>query len=80
MTTVVAIYIEGLALQKVSATEAALAFASEPVWASLFGAWLLHETLNINSYVGGGIILCACLVSSLRDFDLFSVSSTETEI
>jgi len=80
MTTVVAIYIEGLALQKVSATEAALAFASEPVWASLFGAWLLHETLNINSYVGGGIILCACLVSSLGDPEVESVSSTETEI
>ena len=67
MTTVVAIYLEGFALQAVSATEAALTFASEPVWASLFGAWLLHETLNINSYIGGAVILGACIISAVGD-------------
>eukprot|EP00553_Chaetoceros_curvisetus_P013798 CAMPEP_0204637104 /NCGR_PEP_ID=MMETSP0717-20131115/35608_1 /ASSEMBLY_ACC=CAM_ASM_000666 /TAXON_ID=230516 /ORGANISM="Chaetoceros curvisetus" /LENGTH=422 /DNA_ID=CAMNT_0051656385 /DNA_START=708 /DNA_END=1976 /DNA_ORIENTATION=- len=69
MTTVVAIYLEGFALQVVSATEAALTFASEPVWASLFGAWLLHERLNINSYVGGSIILGACILSAFDSND-----------
>mmetsp|Transcript_25297 Transcript_25297/g.31174 ORF Transcript_25297/g.31174 Transcript_25297/m.31174 type:complete len:485 (-) Transcript_25297:116-1570(-) len=69
MTTVVAIYLEGFALQVVSATEAALTFASEPVWASLFGAWLLHENLNVNSYVGGAIILGACLLSAVDGGD-----------
>ena len=64
MTTVLAIYFEGVALQAASATEAALMFSSEPVWASLFGAWLLHERLNVNSYVGGAIILCACILSA----------------
>ena len=41
MTTVVAIYLEGVALQTASATEAALTLASEPVWASMFGAWAI---------------------------------------
>jgi drug/metabolite transporter (DMT)-like permease len=67
MTTVVAIYLEGVALQVASATEASLLFASEPVWASLFGAWLLHETLGINSYIGGAIILSACVLSAASE-------------
>jgi drug/metabolite transporter (DMT)-like permease len=67
ITTVVAIYLEGIALETASATEAALLFASEPVWASLFGAWLLHESLNLNAYVGGAIILAACVMSAVSD-------------
>ena len=67
MTTVVAIYLEGVALQVASATEAALVFASEPVWATLFGSWLLHENVNMNSYVGGAIILTACITSAVAD-------------
>ena len=67
MTTVVAIYFEGFALQVASASEAALTFASEPVWASLFGAWLLREQLGPTSYIGGSIILAACVLGALGD-------------
>mmetsp|Transcript_23507 Transcript_23507/g.27755 ORF Transcript_23507/g.27755 Transcript_23507/m.27755 type:complete len:468 (-) Transcript_23507:425-1828(-) len=67
MTTGVAIYLEGFALQVLTATDAALTFASEPVWATLFGAWLLHESMNTNSYVGGALILGACIMSSMSD-------------
>lgn len=67
VTTVGAIYLEGLALETASATDAALTFASEPVWASLFGAWLLHEKLNLNAYIGGAVILGACLTSAIAD-------------
>ena len=67
VTTVVAIFIEGIALQKASATDASLAFSTEPIWASLFGFILLHETLGINSYVGGALILTACLVGAIAD-------------
>lgn len=67
MTTVVAIYFEGVALQTATATDAALTFSSEPVWASLFGVWLLHEQLNANAYIGGSIILMACVIGALSD-------------
>jgi len=67
MTTVVAIYFEGVALQVASATEAAITFATEPVWASLFGAYLLHEKLGTSAYVGGAIITLACLLGSVAD-------------
>jgi drug/metabolite transporter (DMT)-like permease len=77
MTTVVAIYLEGFALQVASATEAALTFASEPVWASLFGAWLLGEQLGPTSYVGGGIILFACVIGALADLPAFAEEEQE---
>ena len=67
MTTVVAIYLEGVALETCSASEAALTFSSEPVWASMFGAWLLRERLNARSYVGGSVILIACILGALAD-------------
>lgn len=67
VTTVFAIFLEGIALQKASATDAAITFATEPVWAGLFGFWLLHEQLGMTSYIGGAIILLGCMVGSLSD-------------
>lgn len=67
VTTVFAIYLNGVALQKASATDAAITFASEPVWASLFGYLLLKEELGTNSYIGGAIILLACLIGAVSD-------------
>lgn len=67
VTTVFAIFIEGIALQKATATDASLAFSTEPVWASLFGFILLHETLGRESYVGGALILMACLIGAVSD-------------
>lgn len=67
VTTVFAIFLEGIALQTASATDAAITFATEPVWAGLFGFWLLHEQLGMTSYIGGAIILMGCMVGSLSD-------------
>lgn len=67
VTTVFAIYLEGTALQKASATDASIAFSSEPVWASMFGYLLLGERLGTNAYVGGTIIMMACLLGALSD-------------
>jgi drug/metabolite transporter (DMT)-like permease len=67
VTTVFAIFLQGIALQKATATDAAITFTSEPVWASLFGFMLLGEQLGTNSYVGGVIIMLACLVGSFAD-------------
>ena len=67
VTTVFAIYLEGLALQTATATDAALIFSTEPLWAGLFGFVLLNETLGRNDYVGGAIILLACLIGSVSD-------------
>jgi drug/metabolite transporter (DMT)-like permease len=74
VTTVVAIFIEGIALQTASATDASLALSTEPVWASLFGFLLLHETLGSKSYVGGALILAACLIGAIADLRVFQKS------
>ena len=67
VTTVFAIFLQGIALQTATATDAAITFSSEPVWASFFGFLLLHEQLGPNAYIGGTIIMIACLVGSLTD-------------
>eukprot|EP00525_Craspedostauros_australis_P001348 CAMPEP_0198130140 /NCGR_PEP_ID=MMETSP1442-20131203/53256_1 /TAXON_ID= /ORGANISM="Craspedostauros australis, Strain CCMP3328" /LENGTH=216 /DNA_ID=CAMNT_0043790687 /DNA_START=13 /DNA_END=663 /DNA_ORIENTATION=+ len=67
VTTVVAIIMQGIALQKASATDAALIFSTEPVWGSLFAGWLLNEELSSTTYIGGAFILIACVLGSLGD-------------
>ena len=65
VTTVIAIILQGIALQKASATDAALIFSSDPVWSSLFAGWLLNERPNATTYVGGVFILTGCLIGSI---------------
>merc|ERR1712113_713807 len=67
VTTVGAIYLQGIALQGATASDAALIFVSEPVWASMVGFWLLDETLGRNSYIGGAVILISLVVGALAD-------------
>jgi len=67
VTTVFAIYLEGIALQKATATDASIAFSSEPVWASMFGYLLLSENLGLNAYVGGAVIMTGCLIGALSE-------------
>ena len=69
VSTVVAIFLQGTALKTASATDAAITFSTEPVWASLFGLALLNEQLEPSIYVGGAIVLLACLVGSLTDIE-----------
>lgn len=77
VTTVFAIFLEGIALQTASATDAAIAFSSEPVWASLFGFLLLGEKLGMNSYIGGSIIFGACLVGAISDLQAENAVKSE---
>lgn len=67
VTTVGAVSLQGLALQKASATDAALIFSTEPVWGSLFAGWLLGEHPSSATYVGGSVILLACVLGSVAD-------------
>lgn len=65
ITTLGVIYFEGYALQTASATDAALLFATEPVWAAIFGKLLLHEQVHSSTFIGGALILIACVLPSL---------------
>jgi len=68
VTTVFAVWLQGVALKSVSAVEAALTFSTEPVWATLFAALFLGESVGTKSYIGGFVILAACGLSVFADF------------
>jgi drug/metabolite transporter (DMT)-like permease len=65
VTSVGCMILQGIALQRATATDAALIFATDPVWGSLFAGWLLGESLTFSSYVGGGIILVASMTGAI---------------
>jgi len=67
VTSVGANLLTGTALEKASGTDAALIFALEPIMASLIAKWLLGEALSHTTYIGGAVIMFACLYGSLMD-------------
>jgi len=40
---------------------------TEPLWAAVFGSLLMGENLGISAWIGGGLILAACLVNTIDD-------------
>lgn len=57
---------ETAGLTKVSQSDASVLVATEPLWASLFGLLLLGESLDPQGVFGGGLVVAACVVSSLE--------------
>jgi drug/metabolite transporter (DMT)-like permease len=66
VTTALTRMVETTALGKVSSAEASVLLAKEPLWAAAFAAWLLHSDFGMNDYVGGSLIVLACLANSLQ--------------
>jgi drug/metabolite transporter (DMT)-like permease len=58
-------FIQTLAQRYVSPSRTALILVSEPVFAGLFGIWLLGETLSTRGWIGAGLILTGMLVAEL---------------
>lgn len=70
ITTAVNRVVETTSLGKVTSAEASVILATEPLWAALFAALWLGESFGINDYVGGALIVAACLANSLKPKDL----------
>jgi drug/metabolite transporter (DMT)-like permease len=66
ITTAMNRVIETTALGKVSSAEASVILATEPLFAALFSAWLLHEQFGLNDYLGGVLIVGACFATALK--------------
>jgi drug/metabolite transporter (DMT)-like permease len=62
MTTVLQTYGQ----RRVSAPEAALIFAAEPVWAALFAFVFLGERLGLRGWIGAGLVIGATVLSQWR--------------
>jgi len=64
ISTAANFYLEVVAVGRVPAAEASVLLASEPLWAALFAAGMLGEEFGSNDYVGGLLIVVACLINS----------------
>ena len=69
ITTALNRFIETTALGKMKSAEASVILATEPLWASLFAALWLREDFGANDYIGGALIVGACLATALKKDD-----------
>jgi len=53
------LFMQALAQQNISAEKAAVIYALEPVFASLFGWWWLAETMSLRAGIGAAIVVLA---------------------
>lgn len=81
LSTSVNFCIEITALGRVPSAEASVILATEPLWASLFAALLFHEQFGTSDYIGGALMISACLVNTLKPDDItrFMSKSTYTD-
>ncbi|WOB43062.1 DMT family transporter [Thermoleptolyngbya oregonensis NK1-22] len=64
--TALTTWTQASAQRHLSATEAAILYTLEPVFASLFAFWWLGERWGLRGWLGGAVILAATLLSQLR--------------
>ncbi|CAJ1958896.1 unnamed protein product [Cylindrotheca closterium] len=66
MSTSLSFFLENFSLQNVPPAEATVILSTEPLWAAGFASILLGESFGMNDYVGGGLMLAACMANSLK--------------
>merc|ERR1719253_245057 len=69
ITTALNRFVETTALGRMKSAEASVILATEPLWASLFAALWLKEDFGANDYIGGALIVGACLATALKKDD-----------
>jgi len=65
ITTALTIYMENKAMETLSAAEATVIFATEPLWGTAFAAAVMGEQFGVNSAIGAAFIMIACFYSNL---------------
>lgn len=59
------ILIQAVAQRKVSATQTAIIYTLEPVFAAVFAFWLLGESLGVRGMLGAGMVIGSTIFSQL---------------
>lgn len=75
VTTAGAILLQSVAFKRVSAADASIIIASEPVWAAMVAYFAMGETMNEMDMAGAALILCA---SVTKELDLDKIIGTGT--
>jgi drug/metabolite transporter (DMT)-like permease len=63
--TALVLWLQALAQRVVPAYAAALIFALEPVFAAIFAYFMLGETLSLQGWLGGGLVVIAMILGGL---------------
>eukprot|EP00887_Chlorella_sp_A99_P008087 scaffold12.g8087.t1 len=63
--TVGGLWLELIALQDITSTEAAIIYSSEPLWGAGMAYLLLNERWGLGGWVGAALIIASCLVAQL---------------
>jgi drug/metabolite transporter (DMT)-like permease len=66
MATAVTTWTQAVAQRHVTATETAIVYALEPVFATIFSFWWLGESLGVRGLMGGAMVLVATVLSQLK--------------
>ena len=67
ITTALTVFLQTVSVSKLSSQEATVLISTEPVWAALFASYLLGENIGPNAFIGGGLIVGACIFSIFAD-------------
>lgn len=65
VTTSLTVFVETLAMKKVSAAESTVIFSTEPIWGTAFAAVVLGKRIGWNTALGAVLIVLACSWSSV---------------
>jgi len=80
VTTAANRLLETISLGKLASAEASVILATEPLFAALFASLLLNETFGKNDYVGGALIVLACVSNTLtKESPIFAFLQSKDE-
>lgn len=66
------LFLQAVAQRHVAAEKAAIVYAMEPVFAAMFGWWLLNESMGLRAACGGALVVLAMILSEIKLDDLRS--------
>jgi len=65
ITTALTVLLQTTSLGVLSSTETTVLYSTEPIWGAAFAHAVLGESIGMNTWVGGSLIISACLCSSV---------------
>lgn len=77
VTTAITSYGENVAMTRLSAAESTIIYSTEPLWGTAFAAAVLHESIGLNTIIGAGLVITACLWSTIG-VSLFSAGAVSS--
>eukprot|EP00802_Teleaulax_amphioxeia_P016658 Tamp_16782.p1 GENE.Tamp_16782~~Tamp_16782.p1 ORF type:complete len:392 (+),score=64.22 Tamp_16782:98-1177(+) len=78
VTTALTVLLQTTSLGVLSPSETTVLYSTEPIWAAAFANVVLGETFGTSTFVGGGMIIAACIASAISPSELKKVFLKDT--